>query len=258
MYYNTTTIPTEYIDTTPSILSALGFGLFFTLTFCKFIMEELFDDYEKDENEESSEEEDDDEDNNEAVIDTSITDFSNLLDRELNEEELQQLQFKIVRETTAIGDIVMTYHKETESFWYYANNLKDVNYSMLETVARKFAIANDCKRIYIQTAAEEEEHKQEEQEEHKQAEEEHKQALHIDTKNVFAKFKKYNSGGKGSNPNFKAIVKVIEQANHFRYKGKLNAYDFLLKERNEKEKAKASPILDYAAYRDLLRGKEEN
>jgi hypothetical protein len=264
MYFNTTTIPTEYIDNKPGILSGLCYGLFFIVTFVGGFFQQIYINYEKDARETCSSSSssgsasasgsDTDEE-----IDESITGFSNLLDRELSEEDLQQLQFKIVRETTASGEIVMTYHKDTETFWYYADHLKDVHYSMLETVARKFVIANDCKRIYTQTPLEEEvEHKAVEPTTLEPMVVEHKVVEPEQTKNVFAKFKKYNSGGKGANPNFKATLKVIEQTNHFRYKGKLKDYADLLKEREEKEKAKASPILDYAAYRDLLTAKKEN
>ena len=259
MYFNTTTIPSEYINNKPDIWSGLCYGLFFTITFVGGFVRQIYINYEKDASETSSSSESsasagDSEAESEAdseTVDTSIADFSILLDRELTEEELQQLQFKIVRETTASGDIVMTYHKDTESFWYYAEHLKDVHYSMLETVARKFVIEHNCKRIYMQTAdvdnIQNEQHV------------EHVQNIGQEQPNlVFAKFKKYNSGGKGANPNFKTNVKVIEQTNHFRYKGKLNAYADVLKERAEKEKAQASPILDYAAYRDLLKDKKEN
>ena len=259
MYFNTTTIPSEYINNKPDIWSGLCYGLFFTITFVGGFVRQIYINYEKDASETSSSSESsasagDSEAESEAdseTVDTSIADFSILLDRELTEEEFQQLQFKIVRETTASGDIVMTYNKDTESFWYYADHLKDIHYSMLETVARKFVIEHNCKRIYMQTAdvdnIQNEQHVK------------HVQNIGQEQPNlVFAKFKKYNSGGKGANPNFKTNVKVIEQTNHFRYKGKLNAYADVLKERAEKEKAQASPILDYAAYRDLLKDKKEN
>ena len=272
MYFNTTTIPSEYINNKPDIWSGLCYGLFFTITFVGGFVRQIYINYEKDASETSSSSESsageaetsaseaetsasaseaEASDSESETVDTSIADFSILLDRELTEEELQQLQFKIVRETTASGDIVMTYHKDTESFWYYADHLKDIHYSMLETVARKFVIEHNCKRIYMQTAdvdnIQNEQHVK------------HVQNIGQEQPNlVFAKFKKYNSGGKGSNPNFKTSVKVIEQTNHFRYKGKLNAYADVLKERAEKEKAQASPILDYAAYRDLLKDKKEN
>ena len=272
MYFNTTTIPSEYIDNRPSVLSGLCYGLFFIVTFVGGFFQQIYNNYEKDARETCSSSGSSEADTSasaseaeaEAEIDASIADFSNLLDRELTEEELSQLQFKIVREPTPGGEIIMTYHRETESFWYYAEHLKDVHYSMLETVARKFVIEYDCKRIYMQTALQEEvepttladkavEHNAVE---HKAVE--HKAVEPEQTKPIFAKFKKYNSGGKGANPNFKSVLKVIEQTNHFRYKGKLQDYANLIKERAEKEKAKASPILDYAAYRELLMAKKEN
>ena len=270
MYFNTTTIPSEYIDNRPDTWSGLCYGLFFIVTFVGGFFQQIYINYEKDARETcsssgssaSASEADTSADTSasaseaeaEAEIDTSIADFSNLLDRELTEDELKQLQLKIVREPTPGGEIVMTYHRETESFWYYAEHLKDVHYSMLETVARKFVIEYDCKRIYMQTA----EVEKEKEKEPMATEVEHKAVEPEQTKPIFAKFKKYNSGGKGANPNFKSVLKVVEQTNHFRYKGKLQDYSNLIKERAEKEKAKASPILDYAAYRELLMAKKEN
>jgi hypothetical protein len=69
---------------------------------------------------------------------------------------------------------------------------------------------------------------------------------------VFAKFKKYNTGGKGSTPNFTSVVKVIEQMNHFRYRGKIYDYEATQKLSEKKEEA----ILDYASYKILCEKKE--
>ena len=70
---------------------------------------------------------------------------------------------------------------------------------------------------------------------------------------VFAQFKKYNTGGKGSVPNFKAVIDVVEQTNHFRFKGKLYDYEEIQK-RNEAERNVTEPTknLDYAAYKKQL------
>ena len=279
MYFNTTTIPSEYIDNRPDTWSGLCYGLFFIVTFVGGFFQQIYINYEKDAREtcsssgssasaseaDTSEADTSEADTSadtsasaseaeaEAEIDTSIADFSNLLDRELTEEELKQLQLKIVREPTPGGEIIMTYHRETESFWYYAEHLKDVHYSMLETVARKFVIEYDCKRIYMQTAEVE---KEKEKEKEPMAQEvEHKAVEPEQTKPIFAKFKKYNSGGKGANPNFKSVLKVIEQTNHFRYKGKIYHYEETLKEKTEKTK---TPELDYAAYKELLLNKIKN
>ena len=70
-----------------------------------------------------------------------------------------------------------------------------------------------------------------------------------EVKSVFAKFKKYNTGGKGGKPNFSAEIKVTEQVNHFRYKGKLYDYNESLKERKSEEN---NSTLDYATYKQLM------
>ena len=148
-------------------------------------------------------------------------------------------------------EVIMTFDIATETFWYYTDQLKEVSYPILETVARKFAIENNCKSIFLQVQAEAE------QSEAEHVEAEHVEAEHVEKQvpipSVFAKFKNYNAG-KGSAPNFTSVVKVIEQMNHFRYRGKIVDY-----EEREKTKEKViEPTLDYASYKKLLMEKKEN
>ena len=48
MYFNTTTIPSEYIDNKPGILSGLCYGLFFIVTFVGGFFQQIYINYEKD------------------------------------------------------------------------------------------------------------------------------------------------------------------------------------------------------------------
>ncbi len=207
------------------------------------------------ESEDEEEEEEDQDDTEENYTDRYYEEFETLAMRELTTEELLDLNKKIVREQIAENvEVILTFDKETETFWYYTNQLKDVSYDILETVARKFAIEHDCKQICWQ-AAQEEESKPEEskQKEHKQEEPPMKEEP-VGKPSVFAKFKNYNTGGKGSTPNFTSVVKVVEQMNHFRYRGKLIDYEETQKGLNKKEE----PILDYASYKKTLCEKKEN
>ena len=156
---------------------------------------------------------------NDNYCDTYTEAFEALPVRDLSEDELASLNTKIVREEVADEvEVILTYDKTTETFWYYTDKLKEISYDILETVAQKFAIEHDCKAIFLQVlpepsalepaslepaalegpACEVEQHK-------------------VEKPSVFAKFKDYNTGGKGSVPNFTSVIKVIEQMNHFPY-----------------------------------------
>jgi len=252
--YNTTTIPTQYyISTTPSFFSALLSGCFLLMPFIGGIMHII----NKYENENKGESEDTSDEEEEEEEEKYIEELNALPDRELTELDYKELQTKIVRETIgedANGeenseenkrfDIIMSYHKDSDTFWYYTDELKEVSYAILETVARKFVIENNCKRLYLQKAVE--------------------QPISVvvnedreaDTpkSSVFAKFKKYNTGIKG-NTNYSNNIDIVEQTNHFRYKGKLYHYEESLQKAKEKI---GQTHLDYATYKLLMQVKKEN
>jgi hypothetical protein len=182
--------------------------------------------------------------------------YENLKERELDENDFLNLNTRYVKEETPGGEVIMSYNKDVDCFSYYTNNLKEITYDILETVARKFVIENDCKTIYnvckkvkaadaadaadVADVANNEVSFDEVVVEEKPL-------------SVFAKFKKYNTGGKGSVPNFKAVIDVVEQTNHFRFKGKLYDYEEIVK-RNEIQQniTETTKNLDYAAYKKQL------
>jgi hypothetical protein len=53
-----------------------------------------------------------------------------------------------VRETTPQGDVIMTYDADQSVFCYYCDK-RSVQFKYLEPVARKYVIAHNCKRLYI-------------------------------------------------------------------------------------------------------------
>ena len=247
MYFNTTTIPTNYTyNSFLSIFYILSSGIVIGASIIELFLHRikdtsqmcLYDSSEEDEQEEE-----------ESYCDKYKEEFSALTHHKLSDEELVELNKKIVREQVAEKvEVIMTYDKTTETFWYYTDKLKEVSYPILETVARKFAIDNNCKSICLQVddgvegagplAG-------------PLAEQQNKVQIQEHIPSVFAKFKAYNAG-KGSVPNFTSVVKVIEQMNHFRYRGKILDYDERLKEKVEE------PKLDYASYKKLLEEKKEN
>ena len=255
--FNTTTIPTP-INTAVSlchIASILSLGGFMWISVIEMFLSRLR--RRESLGEDCSDSESDFESDN--YCDTYTEAFEALQVRDLSEDELASLNTKIVREEVADEvEVILTYDKTTETFWYYTDKLKEISYDILETVAQKFAIEHDCKAIFLQVvpepgaaslgalgaaslgaaalepaalepACEVEQNK-------------------IEKPSVFAKFKDYNIGGKGSVPNFTSVIKVIEQMNHFRYRGKICDYEATLKaEKKSEEKS-----IDYASYKKLL------
>ena len=230
---NTTTIPTQH-ETELSITKIFYVLSLGALIGCSIIELFLYRLREKERDYVEEEEEDD-------YCNNYQDEFDDLSFRKLSDEELTQLNTKIVREQVAEEvEVIMTFDKATETFWYYTDKLKEVSYPILETVARKFAIENDCKIICLQEPEQEE-----------QALAEQQAPAEQQVPSVFAKFKSYNAG-KGSAPNFTSVVKVIEQMNHFRYRGKIVDY-----EQRQTPKVE-EPTLDYASYKKILEEKKEN
>jgi hypothetical protein len=128
-----------------------------------------------------------------------------------NQEPKKEYQGKtMVIESTPLGNVMMTWNKDRESFIYYADST--IPYRFLETVARKYVIMCDCPELYIDMDAEIEACKKE-QEDKRKLEEEEKEKKELFTINecdgeqtvnndksseprkrdVFAKFKTYNN-----------------------------------------------------------------
>lgn len=169
---------------------------------------------------------------------------------------LEKLKNCYIMEKTPIGNVLMIYEKDRESFKYYSDC--NIPYRYLEVVARKYVKLFGCRPIFIDM--EEELHlfeeKWEKGQELKKIKEEEKkrkyeEALKSNTqveekKGVFAKFKSYNkdAGGKISmaappknsipnksvtdnNENDKFLLK--ERANRYTYEGKIANFNFLQK-----------------------------
>ena len=156
-------------------------------------------------------------------------------------QRLDKLNNCFVMEKTPLGNVLMIY--KNDSFEYYSDNT--IPYRYLETVARKYIKLFNCRQIYIDM---EEELKIYEEKLKKNVE-----SKQIDKKidnvkkNVFAKFKSYNKDAltgrvnmvpppknnilnnlmSNENDNEKVILK--ENANHYKYQGKLSNFNILKK-----------------------------
>ena len=246
--FNTTTIPTQVIHSSLlNITAILSLAMVVGVSMMEMFLYRLREKEREQPNYSSSDEEDEDENDDELVeniyCDKYCDEFAALSPRILTDEELTLLNTKIVREQVAENvEVILTFDKTTDTFWYYTDKLKDVSYPILETVAQKFAIENDCKMICLQPQVEV---PKEQVEVEKQVEKQ------VEAPSIFAKFKTYNAG-KGAVSNFTSVIKVIEQMNHFRYRGKLNDYA----ETQKKESKPSEPTLDYASYKKIVEKKE--
>ena len=172
-------------------------------------------------------------------------------------ERLRNLKNCFVLEHTPLGNVLMIYDLERETFKYYSDNTMPYRY--LEVISRKYVKQFDCRQIFVDMEDElkiaedrwEKERKEKEErdiEEKREKEEALKNQKPIEVKkSVFAKFKSYNreSGTghvnvaappKNSIPN-KALTEKQEnekillkdRANRYTYEGKFANFSFLKK-----------------------------
>jgi hypothetical protein len=173
-------------------------------------------------------------------------------------KRLDKLNNCYVMEKTPIGNVLMIYENERETFKYYSDC--NIPYRYLEVVGRKYVKTFGCRPIFVDMEEElrlfeekwekdQELKKIKEEEDKQKAEEVSKNQQQISegkNKNVFAKFKNYNkvAGGKismaappkNSIPNksineHKENEKILlkEKANRYTYEGKFANFNFLQK-----------------------------
>ena len=158
-----------------------------------------------------------------------LKELEDLEDRELSEQELNELKTKILREKTPEGDIIIFYNNNTETYWYYTD-IRNISYKTLDTVARCYAVTYNVKQICVnykeeweQSKAEALAHQNKDDEEDKDAE---KKEEENKSKSVFATFKDYNKKSH-SHPSIKRRRYRImtDKANRFTNKGNLDNYN---------------------------------
>jgi len=174
------------------------------------------------------------------------------------DQRLEKLKNCFVMESTPLGNVLMIYDKERDSFKYYSDN--SIPYRYLEVVARKYVKQFSCRPVFVDMEEElklaDEKWEQEKKEKEDKAEEEKKRkdeaiknntVLADEKKNVFAKFKHYNKTSgtghvntvpppKNSIPNKSFTEKrenekilLKDKANRYTYEGKFANFSFLKK-----------------------------
>lgn len=183
-------------------------------------------------------------------------------------EELVSLKDNFIEENTPRGIIYMAYDNSIESYIYYSKT-KDIPYKYLETVARKYVIDNKCLNIYVDYKEEYiqglNKYKQMLQErkellENKIKEKEQKQDednVENKKKNIFANFKSYNKQDKSTKNNTDTNTKeyiLTENSNHYKYKGNLDDYEKILKEKVSQETVlKEYEQIDFKTYKNMIK-----
>ena len=165
------------------------------------------------------------------------------------DQRLDKLKNCFIIENTPLGNVLMIFDKELETFKYYSDNT--IPYRYLETVGRKYAKQFCCRPIFVDM---EEELKiseikwEKERKEKEEKEEAIKNNITIDQKkSVFTKFKSYNKdAGTGhvniapppkNNISNKYLTEKQEQekillkerANRYTYEGKFANFSFIKK-----------------------------
>jgi hypothetical protein len=183
-------------------------------------------------------------------------------------EDLVSLKDNFIEEKSPRGIIYMAYDNSIDSYIYYSKT-KDIPYKYLETVARKYVIDNKCLNIYVDYKEEYiqglNKYKQRLQErkellENKIKQQEQKQDednVENKKKNIFANFKSYNKQDKSTKNNTDTTTKeyiLTENSNHYKYKGNLDDYEKILKEKASQESVlKEYEQIDFKAYKNMIK-----
>jgi len=152
-------------------------------------------------------------------------------EEELTEDFVNNLCLNAVTETTPRGDVLMYYSSKLGSFVYHSNT-KEIPYKYLETVARRYVIEYNCKKLYIDIRKEYEkglnkykEIKEKEEKEEKAAKDGTVEDVKENKKKqIFANLKTYNRKGEVHNKQKDKIYILKEQANRYSYRGKIEEY----------------------------------
>ena len=193
--------------------------------------------YRSDENEDENE---DDDNNDDAAVkevpeitfeNRYFIEYDDLEEKDLTEDFVKDLALNVIREETPKGEVLMYYSHEMESFIYYSKT-KEIPYKYLETLARKYVIIYDCKKMYVDIRKEYEKglNKYNELKENKTPEggtevtgtggekSENKK------KQLFASFKTYNRKGEVNAKQKDKIYILRDKANRYSYRGKIEEY----------------------------------
>ena len=152
-------------------------------------------------------------------------------EEELTEDFVNNLCLNTVTETTPRGDVLMYYSSKLGSFVYHSKT-KEIPYKYLETVARRYVIEYNCKKLYIDIRKEYEKgvnkYKEIKAKEEKAAADAKdgkvEDVKENKKKQIFANLKTYNRKGEVHNKQKDKIYILKEQANRYSYRGKIEEY----------------------------------
>lgn len=220
--------------------------------------EQIESDYSKEDGEEDGDEDEEEDEEGESEDDEPYEE----------NEDLVSLKDNFIEEKSPRGIIYMAYDNSIDSYIYYSKT-KDVPYKYLETVARKYVIDNNCLNIYVdykeeyiqglnkykQRLQERKEFLEKKKEEQEQKE--HEDNVENKKKNIFANFKSYNKQDKSIKNNTDTSTKeyiLTENSNHYKYKGNLDDYEQMLKEKASQESVlKEYEQIDFKAYKNMIK-----
>ena len=178
-------------------------------------------------------------------------------EEELTEEFVNNLSLNTIKETTPRGDVLMYYSSSLGSFVYHSAT-KEIPYKYLETVARKYVIEYNCKKLYIDIRKEYEkgvnkykEIKDKEEKALKDAKDGMKDENGQDNnkkKQIFANLKTYNRKGEVHNKQKDKIYILKEQANRYSYRGKIEEYS---EAKIETSLDKNGKDIDFASFKKM-------
>lgn len=143
---------------------------------------------------------------------------------ENNNTDISRLKHNILFERTPIGNIIMYY--ENDEFKYYCD--RTPSFGFLETVARKYVIVFNCKRLYKIYSEQEIEEKKEKKEED----------IKPKKKSVYANFKRYNNNKKTKINDNEPILQ-----NKYKFIGKIRDFSFLQIEKKSEQKMSIQDFL---------------
>ena len=219
---------------------------------------------EHDDDVSDEDEEEEEEEKKEEYDHLYYDELDNLEDRVLEKEDLEKLANVVVREKTPNGEVIMTYNHNSESFCYYCDD-KNVKYMVLDAVARKFTIDNNCKSICVNYKAEFEKAKVAILADQVTSTVTVDPALDAEVpppvvkKSIYAKFKNYNSNNKKedatttTNANKSEKIYILtEKANRFTNKGRISNYNTV-----EVTDTVYKKTIDFATFKKSLCNKNE-
>ena len=183
-------------------------------------------------------------------------DFEDLSDDEMTDDDKKALVDKFLEEETeSNGKVIMSYNHDKEHFQYWCDD-KSIKYMTLEAVAHKYTIDNNCKSICVDYKYEYEQALEKIKEHQKKLEEKKTEKTPVEEdeqpkKEVFAKFKSYNSVNKETTVSEEKPSLVTEKANRYKHRGTIE--EWKKEQANKENKASSTADEGKMSVSDFLR-----